>query len=67
MFEVDFEYPKELHSNLLFLPERIKTDKCEKLVWNLYNMKKLCNTNKSFEAGIGSWTNTRKSSQDDRV
>ena len=43
ILEVDVEYPKnlhDLHSDLSFLPERIKTDKCSKLVCNLY--KKNC-------------------------
>ena len=48
IFEVDVEYPKNLHhlhSDLLFLPEgmiiympeRMKIDKCSKLVCNLYD------------------------------
>ena len=35
IFEVDVEYSKnlhKLHSNLLFLPERMKINKCSKLV-----------------------------------
>ena len=39
-FEVDVEYPKnlnDLHSGLPFLPERIKINKCNKLVCNLYD------------------------------
>ena len=35
MLEVDVEYPKnlyDLHSGLPFLPERMKIDKCKKLV-----------------------------------
>ena len=38
--EVDVEYPKnlnDLHGDLPFLPERMKIDKCSKLVWNLYD------------------------------
>ena len=41
--EVDVKYPKrlhELHSDLPFLPERMKIDKCNKLVCNLFNKKK---------------------------
>ena len=43
IIEVDVRYPKrlhELHSDLPFLPERIKIDKCNKLVYNLFNKKK---------------------------
>ena len=40
ILEVDVEYPKNvfnLHSDLPFLPERKKTDKCKKLVCNIHN------------------------------
>ena len=43
IFEVDIKYPKrlhELHSDLPFLSERMKIDKCNKLVCNLFNKKK---------------------------
>ena len=43
IFEVDVKYPKtlhDLHSDLPFSPERMKIDKCKKLVCNLYNKKK---------------------------
>ena len=43
IIEVDVRYPKrlhKLHSNLPFLPERMKIDKCYKLVCNLFNKKK---------------------------
>ena len=42
ILEVDAEYPKnlhDLHSDLPFLQERMKTDKCKKLVCNLYDKK----------------------------
>ena len=42
ILKVDFKYPKnlhDLHGGLPFLPERIKTDKCSKLVCNLYDKK----------------------------
>ena len=42
--EADVEYPKKLHtlhSDLPFLPERMKVNKCEKPICNLYD-KKLC-------------------------
>lgn len=38
ILEIDVKYPKELHdlhSDLLFLPKRMKVDNCEKLVCNL--------------------------------
>ena len=41
--EVDVKYPKklhDLHSDLPFLPKRIKIDKCKKLVCDLQNKKK---------------------------
>ena len=43
ILEVDVEYPKnlhDLHNDLSFLPERMKIDKCNKLVRNLYDKKK---------------------------
>ena len=43
ILEVDVRYPKrlhELHSDLPFLSERMKSDKCNKLVCNLFNKKK---------------------------
>ena len=43
ILEVDAKYPKKLHdshSDLPFLPRRMKIDKCKKLVCNLQNKKK---------------------------
>ena len=43
IFEVDVNYPKrlhDLHSDLPFLPERMKIDKCKKLVCNLHEKKR---------------------------
>ena len=43
ILEVDVKYPKKLHnlhSDLPFLPKRMKIDKCKKLVCNLDNKKK---------------------------
>ena len=43
ILEVDVNYPENshyLHSNLPFSPERMKIDKCKKLVCNLYNKEK---------------------------
>ena len=42
ILEVDVKYPRklhDLHSDLPFLPKRIKIDKCKKLVCNLRNKK----------------------------
>ena len=42
ILEVDIEYPKDLHNlhtNLLFLSERMKIKKCNKLVCNLCDNK----------------------------
>ena len=42
ILEVDVEYPKnlhDLHKDLPFLSERMKIDKCNKLVCNLYDKK----------------------------
>ena len=43
ILEVDVKYPNrlhELHSDLLFLSERMEVNKCKKLVCNLFNKKK---------------------------
>ena len=43
ILEVDVKYPiklHDLHSDLSFLPKRMKIDKCKKLVCNLHNKKK---------------------------
>ena len=43
IFEVDVKYPErlhELHSDLLFLSELMETNKCKKLLCNLFNKKK---------------------------
>ena len=41
--EVDVKYPKkshDSHSDLPFLPRRMKIDKCKSIVCNLHNKKK---------------------------
>ena len=43
IFEVDVKCPRrlhDLHSDLPFLPKRMKIDKCKKLLCNLRNKKK---------------------------
>ena len=40
ILDVDVKYPKRLpnlHCDLPFLPERMKINKCNKLVFNLYD------------------------------
>ena len=64
ILEVDIEYPRELHdvhSDLPFLPERMKIYKCTKLVCNLYD-KKLCCSYKIVKASIKSQANIKESS-----
>ena len=64
ILEVDIEYPKNLHnshSDLPFLPESMKINKCSKLLCNLYD-KKICCSYKIIEASIKSWTNIKESS-----
>ena len=49
ILEVDVIYSKrlhELHSDLPFLPERMKIDKCNKLICNLFDKKKIRHTHK---------------------
>ena len=44
ILEVDVKYPRKLHdihSDLLFLPKRLKIDKCKKLVCNLLNKENM--------------------------
>ena len=63
ILEANVEYPKifhHLHNNLSFLPERIKIDKCNKLVCNLYDKKNLCCSHKSFKKSINSWISYKK-------
>ena len=59
ILEVDVEYPKnlhDLHSDFPFLPERMKTNKCCKIVRNLYD-KKLCCSCKIVKTSIKSSAN----------
>ena len=42
ILDVTIDYPKDLHDlhgDLPFLPERMKINKCNKLVYNLYDKK----------------------------
>ena len=45
ILEVDVDYSKDwhdLHSDLPFLPERMRIKKCNKLACNLYNKEVCC-------------------------
>ena len=63
VLEVDVEYSKslhDLHSDLPFLPERMKINKCSKLVCNLYDKNNyVVHIKKTI---IRSWTNIKESS-----
>ena len=55
VLEVDVKYPKklpDLHSDLPFLPRRMKIDKCKKLVCNLQNKKKYVAHIKSLKQAL---------------
>ena len=56
--EVDLEYSEkshELHNGLSFLPEEMKIENVEKLVFNLLNIKQNMLFTKKFKASIKSW------------
>ena len=55
IFEVDVNYPKrlhDLHSDLRFLPERMKIDKCKKLVYNLHDKQRYVLHKKSLKQAL---------------
>ena len=61
--KVDIEFPKELHDlhgDLPFLSERMKINKCSKLVCNLYDLKELCCSHESFKTSVNAWSKTKK-------
>ena len=64
ILEVNVKYPKnlhDLHSDLPFLPERMKIDKCNKLV-AIFMIKKLCCSYKIIKTSIKSWADIKESS-----
>ena len=68
ILEVDVEYPKnlhKLHSDLPFLPERIKINKCTKLACTVQE-RKICYPYISFKTSIKSWINIKKGTQSNR-
>ena len=61
--EVDVKYPKklhDLHSDLPFLPKRIKIDKCKKLVCDLQNKKKYVVHIKSLKQALNNGLKLKK-------
>ena len=64
ILEVDIKYPKrihELHSDLPFLPERMKINKCKKLVCNLSNKKKYVTHINSLKQALNHGVKLKKS------
>ena len=64
ILEVNVEYPKDLHklhSDLSFLPERLKINKCSKLTNTVQNLKKLCCPHKSFKTSVKPGNNIKES------
>ena len=58
ILKVDVEYPKnlhKLHSDLPFLPERMKINKSNKLVCNVQDKEKLCCSHKCIKTSTKSW------------
>ena len=56
ILEVDVEYPKNLHylySDLPFLPEKMKFNKCGKLVCNLYDKNSYVIHIRSLKQALG--------------
>ena len=63
ILEVDVKYPKklhDLHSDLPFLPKRMKIDKCKKLVCNLQNKKKYVVHIKSLKQALNHGLKSKK-------
>ena len=57
ILQVDVEYPKnlhDLHSDIPFLPEIMKVDKCNKLLCNLYDKKSYAVLIRSLKKSIKS-------------
>ena len=60
--KLDIDYPKylhDLHRDLPFLPERMKINKCYKLICTLYD-KKLCCRHKELKTRIKAWSSAKK-------
>ena len=63
LFHVDITYPqeiRELYADLPFLPDKMRVNKVNKLVPNVYD-KNNCYTFISIETSIKSWLSVKKS------
>ena len=63
--KVDLEYPKtlhDLHSDLPFLPEKMRINKHDKVLCTLHDKKKICCTHKKHKTSIKPRLTTKKSS-----
>ena len=61
ILEADVEYPKnlhKLHSDLPFLPERMKINKCSKLVCNVQDKKNYVVHIRALKQALNKWINT---------
>ena len=61
--KADIEYPKELynkHSDLPFLPERMKVNKCKKLVCNLHDKKDYVDHIRSLKQALNNGLKIKK-------
>ena len=57
------KYPENLHNlhdDLPILPEKMKNEKVEKLIENLHDKKRICDTHKKFKASTKSWISITK-------
>ena len=63
ILEIDVEYLKQLqglHIDLPFSPVKMETEKCQKLMRNLYDKEKICYTYENLELSTESWINSIK-------
>lgn len=63
ILEIDVEYLKQLqglHIDFPFSPVKMETEKCQKLMCNLYDKEKICYTYENLELSTESWINSIK-------
>ena len=64
LFEVEVKYPEQFHklrNDLPFLPERMRIERCKKLVCSLFDIKKIRYTHKISKRSNRSWINVTRS------